>query len=126
MLNNFDEFLDAIEMGMDIESAAFLIGASPAAIFRLLERGKAEQDRLTGATRVVKAKPSEAAAMELWVDVARRRSKAIQRHIRVINNAEDWKASKFALEHIHPAGFGAQGNHKEIEQSRLGEIEAGL
>lgn len=125
-MNNFDEFLDAIGEGMDIESAAFLIGASPAAIFRLLERGKAEQERLTASTRKLKERPSESAAMELWVSVAQRRSKAIQRHIRVINNADDWKASKFALEHIHPAGFGAQGNHKEIEQSRLGEIEGGL
>lgn len=125
-MNNFDEFLDAIEMGMDIESAAFLIGASPAAIFRLLERGKAEQERISGATRAVKPKAAEASAMELWINVARCRSKAIQRHIRVINTADDWKASKFALEHIHPAGFGAQGNHKEIEQTRLGEIEGGL
>jgi hypothetical protein len=126
MMNNFTEFLEAIESGMDIETAAFLIGASPSAIFRLLERGKAEQDRLTGSARKVKEKPSEAAALELWVDVARRRAKAIQRHIKVINDSDDWKAHKDMLTHIHPAGFGAQGNTKEIEQSRLGEIEAGL
>lgn len=126
MLSNFDEFLDAIETGMDIETSAFLIGASPAAIFRLLERGKAEQDRLTGSTRKSAPRASEAVALELWVNVAQRRARAIQRHIRVINNADDWKASLKVLGHIHPQGFGAQGNHREIEQVRLGEIEAGL
>lgn len=125
-MNNFSEFLAAIETGMDIESAAYLIGASPAAIFRLLERGKNEQERLTESTRKTKERASEVAALELWVSVARARSKAIQRYLNAINNADDWKASKFALEHIHPAGFGAQGNHKEIERTRLGEIETGL
>lgn len=125
-MDSFDEFLDAIETGMDMELAALSVGASPLAIFRLLERGKAEQARIYATTATAKPDPSEAAALELWVEVCKRRAKAVGKHIRVINRAAedgDWKASKFILEHLHPNAYSPRGSHNSIEARPLGEIE---
>lgn len=124
----YKDFLAAIQNGMDIETAAYLAGMAPASVFRLLETGKMEQERLSG-TRAVKPRKEAQGALELWVEVAKRRAMSIQKHIRVINDAAtdgDWKASKFALEHIHPRAYGNQGSNNEIEAAPLGQIEGGL
>lgn len=128
MLEMYKEFLNSITAGMDIETAAYLAGMSPAAVFRLLETGKMEQERLSG-PRAVKPRKEAEGALELWVAVAKCRAKSIQRHISVINGAAadgDWKASKFALEHIHPRAYANQGSNHEIEAVQLGQIEGGM
>lgn len=128
MLERYKEFLTAIQNGMDIETASYLAGMSPSAVFRLLETGKMEQERLSG-TRAVKPRKEAEGALELWTEVAKRRAMSIQKHLRVINDAAtdgDWKASKFALEHIHPRAFGNQGSNNEIEAVPLGQIESGM
>lgn len=119
-----NEFLEAISLGMDIESASYLVGLSPSAVFRLLEKGKKEQERLSTG-RTAKPKPSEAGALTLWQEVAAARSKGIRTHLSNIRNAsaEDWKASKFILEHIAPGAYSSQGSVREIEAVPMGEIE---
>lgn len=123
-MENKAEFLEAISLGMDIESASYLVGLSPSNVFRLLEKGKKEQERLSSG-RAVKPKPSEAGALALWQEVASARSQGIRAHLANIKNAaaEDWKASKFILEHISPGAYSSQGNVREIEAVPLGEIE---
>lgn len=128
-MDNFKQtqFLKAIENGLDIETASYLCGMSPASVFRLLERGKIEQERLNAGTRA-KPRKSEEGALELWVEVAKNRAKSIARHLNNINMAaaDDWKASKYVLEHVHPNVFGAQGSNREVEAVHLGELEGGM
>jgi hypothetical protein len=125
-MDSKQEFLDAITLGMDIESACHLAGLAPSATYRLLERGKVEQERLARASKALKPKATEAGALELWQAVTKARAVSQRAYIKAIQSAsaEDWKAAKFMLEHINPNVFATGGSVREVEAENLGEIEA--
>lgn len=125
-MDNKDEFLESISLGMDIASAAQLIGSAPTAMYRLLERGKREDDRLSNGTKATKPKASEAHALTLWREVCQARAQGQRSYIQTIKNAgaEDWKAAKFMLEAMNPGVFSSMGSVPEVEAVPLGEIEA--
>lgn len=120
------EFIEAVEAGIDIETASHLVGIAPLAMFRLLERGKLEQERLVTSPNA-KPKPANAGALELWIAIASARAKAIKMHVDVINMAGkdgDWKASKYALEVLHPQTYksGTQGLLEPYSNNEIGEL----
>lgn len=125
-MNNREEFLEAIGLGMDIESACYLVGLSPMDTYRLLERGKKEQERLGRASKALKPRVGEVGALELWKDVTRARAAGQRSYLQAIQSQapDDWKAARFVLEHMNPQVFSSGGSVLEVDAPSLGEIEA--
>lgn len=126
MMNNLNQqFIDAIEDGLDAEKAATLCGLPPMAMLALLERGKREQYRIFASGKNLKPKASEAGALALWVEYAAARSRGIHQNIKVVKAAAidgDWKAARYLLEKTHPEAYGTNGSVTELEAPSFKEL----
>lgn len=112
------EFISYVSKGVDLETASHASGLPVNLVFTWLERGKVEDERISG-TKLA-AKKNELECLALWRYVRKSRGKAIAKAQIAVVSAEDPKWQAWWLERSVPNTFA-----KASEQIALKEIEAG-
>jgi len=112
-----EKLLLAVRSGTDLETSCHYAGLSVPEVYRLLERGKVEAERI-GAGQ--KPKASERAAMALWDDLKTARAEAIVRNVAAIQQAASngtWQAAAWWLERAVSEKYGKSANDRRGEVS---------
>lgn len=111
----------AVRSGTNLETSAHYAGLSVATVYKNLERGKAEAQRIENGE---KPKPDEAEYLKLWQDLTSARAEAVVRNVTVIQQAAqngNWQASAWWLERTEPNTYSK--GLIERRQEKRAEIE---
>lgn len=98
--------LAAIRGGSDLETACHFAVLGIAQVYRWLERGKIESERIEAGHDAI---PAEAAYATFWDDLKKSRADAIVRNVSQIQKAAQegtWKAAAWWLERTVPDVYG--------------------
>jgi len=103
----------SLKNGAYVETACTYAGVGVSSVYRWLERGKAENDRLeTGET----ADPNETPYWEIWEAIEKARSEATLRNVTLVQSAAQngsWQAAAWFLERTNPKLYGRR-NYNEV------------
>lgn len=111
----------ALRGGNDVETAAHFAGVSVANVYRWLEIGKFESERISAGE---KANPENAPYVEFWEELRKARAEAIVRNVTYIQNAAksgSWQAAAWWLERAVPEQYSrvkGSGKNAEVESQR--------
>lgn len=111
----------ALRGGNDVETAAHFAGVSVANVYRWLEVGKFESERISAGE---KANPENAQYVEFWEELRKARAEAIVRNVTYIQNAAksgSWQAAAWWLERAVPEQYArakSSGKNAEVESQR--------
>jgi hypothetical protein len=92
----------AIQAGNDVETSAHFAGISIANVYRWLELGKNEAERIAVGTP---ADPEQAEYLSFWEELRQARATAIVRNVSYVQTAAqngNWQAAKWWLEQTVP------------------------
>jgi hypothetical protein len=108
---NITQLLAAIRGGSDLDTACHFAGLSTNQVYRWLERGKIESERIESGKKPVVAEKDFVA---FWNDLKKARADAIVRNVSVIQKAgqENWKAAAWWLERTMPEKYGKRSINK--------------
>lgn len=90
--------LDALKGGADINTASQFAGLNYATVYRWVERGQRENERIEEG---LPADPSEAEFLELWQAMRKARAEAVVRNVAQVQKAAaqgEWRAAAWWLE----------------------------
>lgn len=108
---NILQLLAAIRGGSDLDTACHFAGLSTNQVYRWLERGKIEAERIESGLKSIAA---ETNFVTFWNDLKKARADAIVRNVSVIQKAgqENWKAAAWWLERTLPETYGKRSTNK--------------
>lgn len=95
----------ALRGGNDVETAAHFAGVSVANVYRWLEIGKFESERISAGEP---ANPDNAEFVEFWEGLRKARAEAIVRNVTYVQNAAksgSWQAAAWWLERAVPEQY---------------------
>jgi|688.fasta_scaffold1619572_1 hypothetical protein len=96
----------AIRSGSDLDTACHFAGLSSAEVYKWLERGKLESQRIGQGNQI---DPQELAFYDLWIEISQARAGAIVRNVSTIQKAAQdgqWQAAAWWLERSAPEHYG--------------------
>jgi hypothetical protein len=99
------QLCDAIRGGADLQTAAHFAGFNVQTVYRWLELGQRENERLD---RGENPDDSASAYLELWLQLRKARADAVMRNVAQIQKAAnqgEWKAAAWWLERQLPDTF---------------------
>ena len=102
--------IDALRGGADINTAAQYAGLNYATVFRWIERGQRENERLEYG---YDPRPEEAEFLSLWQTMRKARAEAVVRNVAQIQKAAnqgEWKAAAWWLERTVPEFYAKPRN----------------
>jgi hypothetical protein len=100
-----DKLLLGIKSGTDLETSCHYAGLSVTEVYRMLERGKTESEKVSAGTTPTE---SEKECFDLWESLKTARAEAIVRNVAVIQTAASggsWQAAAWWLERQAPEQF---------------------
>lgn len=100
-----DKLLLGIKSGTDLETSCHYAGLSVTEVYRMLERGKTEAEKIGAGN---KPTVSERECFDLWESLKTARAEAIVRNVAVIQQAASsgtWQAAAWWLERQAPEQF---------------------
>lgn len=98
------QLCDALRGGADLQTAANFAGLSVQTVYRWLELGQRENERVERGEQ-----PTELECLELWLEMRKARADAVMRNVAQIQKAAnqgEWKAAAWWLERQLPDTFG--------------------
>lgn len=100
--------LDAVRGGIDLASAAQYAGLNATTVYRWMELGQREEERLDKG-----GEPTNEglACLELWRTMRKARAEAVVRNVAQIQKAAnqgEWKAAAWWLERTMPDSYGKE------------------
>jgi hypothetical protein len=120
------KLLTAIKAGTDLDTSAHYATLSVQEVYRWLEVGKLENDRIVGG---LKPDTTVEAELKFWLDLTTARAEAIVRNVATIQQAAsggEWKAAAWWLERAVPESYSTKAAEKRAEINRgsdQGKIE---
>lgn len=96
------KLLDALKGGVDINTASQFAGINYQTVYRWVERGQRENERLE---QGLEPTDTEAPFYELWQSMRQARAEAVVRNMAQVQKAAnqgDWKAAAWWLERTMP------------------------
>jgi hypothetical protein len=100
-----DKLLLGIKSGTDLETSCHYAGLSVTDVYRMLERGKTEAEKVSAGSKPIQ---SERECFDLWESLKTARAEAIVRNVAVIQQAASggtWQAAAWWLERQAPEQF---------------------
>lgn len=114
--------LDALRGGADINTAAQFAGLNYVTVFRWIERGQRENERLEYG---YDPRPEEAEFLELWQAMRKARAEAVVRNVAQIQKAAnqgEWKAAAWWLERTVPEFYAKPRLQGQAEGAQPHEV----
>jgi transposase len=118
-----EQVISAIRSGSDLETACAFAEVSAALMFRWLEFGRRESDRIAIGEKPDKA---EAKFLDLWNALKKARAEAVVRNVAFIQKAAQdgsWQAAAWWLERTVPEQFGKQTAKPAVENQAQKPLE---
>lgn len=100
--------IDALRGGSDLNTAAQFAGLNYGTVFRWIERGQRENERIEYGEP---ARPEETPYLDLWQAMRKARAEAVVRNVAQIQKAAnqgEWKAAAWWLERTVPEVYAKQ------------------
>lgn len=101
-----DSLCSAIKSGSDLDTASHFAGISNQLVYRWLEFGKIESERIVAGGKPLKG---EAKYLAFWDDLKKARADAVVRNVAFIQKAAqegNWQAAAWWLERAVPEHYG--------------------
>lgn len=117
--------VNALKSGAYLETACTYAGIGESTVYRWLERGRTENERLE---KGEEANPDEASYLELWEAIEKARSEATLRNVTLIQTAAQngtWTAAAWWLERTSPKLYGRR-NYNEVTGKDGGALEVNM
>lgn len=114
--------IDALRGGADINTAAQYAGLNYATVFRWIERGQRENERLEYG---YDPRPEEADFLSLWQAMRKARAEAVVRNVAQIQKAAnqgEWKAAAWWLERTVPEFYAKPRRQESGEPDQPREV----
>jgi hypothetical protein len=108
----------ALRSGNDVETAAHYAGTSVANVYRWLEVGKTEAEKIAVGHAPT---PEHADCLEFWEELRRARAEAIVRNVAYVQTAAkngSWQAAAWWLERTVPEVYSKSGNRNPGTEAR--------
>lgn len=115
----------SLKNGAYIETACTYAGIGSSSVYRWLERGRAENERLEEGE---KPDANETPYWEIWESIEKARSEATLRNITLIQSAASdgsWQAAAWFLERTNPRLYGRR-NYNEVTGADGGAVQLGI
>lgn len=116
--DKIQQLLTALRSGVDLDTACHFAALSNAQVYRWLERGKVESERIEAGST---ARESEAEFLQFWDELKKARADAIVRNVSTIQKAaqDTWKAAAWWLERTVPDVYGTrQARQPAVEKQQ--------
>lgn len=110
---SFEALKSALRSGNDIETAAHYAGVSIANVYRWLEVGKFESEKVSAGEEVT---PENAPYLEFWEELRKARADAIVRNVAYVQTAAkngSWQAAAWWLERTVPEQYSRTKNSEK-------------
>lgn len=117
--------INSLKNGAYVETACAYSGIGTSSVYRWIERGKAEDERLQNGDT---PNPEETPYWEIWDAIEKARSEAMLRNITLIQTAAQsgsWQAAAWFLERTNPKLYGRR-NYNELTGADGGALEVAL
>ena len=117
--------INSLKNGAYVETACAYSGIGTSSVYRWIERGKAEDERLQQGES---PNPEETPYWEIWDTIEKARSEAMLRNITLIQTAAQsgsWQAAAWFLERTNPKLYGRR-NYNELTGADGGALEVAL
>jgi transposase len=117
--------INALKSGAYIQTACTYSGVGESTVYRWLERGRKENDRLENDE---KPNPDETPYLELWESIEKARAEATLRNLQVIQTSAqngNWQASAWFLERTMPAQYGRRA-YNEVTGPNGGALQVAM
>jgi hypothetical protein len=117
-----DKLTQALRGGNDIETAAHFAGTSVNNVYRWLELGKIEAEKLAIGESL---DPNNSAYLEFWEELRKARAEAIVRNVAYVQSAAQggsWQAAAWWLERSVPETYSKTTGAKNTEQKGQNQI----
>lgn len=114
--------ITALKAGAYIQTACVYSGVSESTVYRWLERGRKENERIDNEE---KPNADEAPYLELWESIEKARAEATLRNLQIIQTSAQngsWQASAWFLERTMPAMYGRR-NYNEVTGANGGALQ---
>lgn len=105
-----ESLCSAIRSGSDLDTSCHFAGISNQLVYRWLEFGKLESERINAGGKPLKA---EAKYLAFWDDLKKARADAVVRNVAFIQKAAqegNWQAAAWWLERTVPESYGKKSN----------------
>lgn len=115
----------SLKNGAYVETACAYSGIGTSSVYRWIERGRAEEDRLQAGEA---PNPEETPYWEIWDAIEKARSEATLRNITLIQTAAQngsWQAAAWFLERTAPKLYGRR-SYNEVTGANGGAVEVAL
>jgi hypothetical protein len=112
-----DKLLLAIRSGTDLETSCHYAGLSVPAVYRELEIGKTEAEKIGAGGKPAKTKEP---ALKLWEQLKIARAESIVRNLAVIQSAAsagDWRSAAWFVERAHPEKYSKEIVDKQASKA---------
>jgi len=115
----------SLKNGAYVETACSYAGIGTSSVYRWLERGRVEDERLQNGEA---PNPEETPYWEIWDAIEKARSEATLRNLTLIQTAAQsgsWQAAAWYLERTSPKLY-ARRNYNEVTGANGGALEVAL
>jgi len=116
---SFEALKSALRSGNDIETAAHYAGVSIANVYRWLEVGKFESEKVSAGEKTT---PENAPYLEFWEELRKARADAIVRNVAYVQSAAkngSWQAAAWWLERTVPEQYArTKTSEKKTEETQ--------
>jgi hypothetical protein len=119
-VENLQQLIQALRNGSDLETACAFAGVSSQEVYRGLERGKFEAEKILAGSE---ANAEESQNLELWQTLKKARADAIVQNVAFVQKAArngDWKAAAWWLERAVPEQYGKR-TPKQVDETKAVE-----
>ncbi len=116
---SFEQLKSALRSGNDIETAAHYAGVSIANVYRWLEVGKFESEKVSAGEKIT---PENKPYLEFWEELRKARADAIVRNVAYVQTAAkngSWQAAAWWLERTVPEQYArTKTSEKKTEETQ--------
>lgn len=116
------QLLVALRSGSDLQTACHFAALSIGAVYRWLERGKIEAERIENG---FDADPAESDMLAFWDDIKKARADAVMRNVAHVQRAAsdgEWRAATWWLERAVPDVYGNAKTTKKLDGDSSKEL----